>query len=460
MQLISLKDFADKIHKQKWKKHNDCICIINDCIYDPCLADEICQKKIMQPHTDILLITKGPNNSIHYLKPFLCITYYNTEALEQLYQEAEILRSNIAHKKCIDLIWESLAHNLLQGTNLSMTEKHINVLDFDVESGGCILFKENSLSEIKKIQLQLFLYITKGSFCFFHEHNNLCIAFLFSPNHLEIADSKEIALFIHSLGIAKKDVGVSGVKYKFIQFHDAYIESLLDFDNQPNSAASILIQDNTINYTLSLLSEKMTRSLEERNVEALHQYIKDYMEFLFRLKSIHRIEVTIQLLQQLYERFYLIKNAQPIRDMIMEIEKNNKITSELNTIYDMLQKILNEMMNMMSEKGIEKNALINQIYEYIKVNYRQNIGLKEVADAFHVTPQYVCKLFSKYTSTNFSSLLTYFRIYHAKLLLKSGFTIKEVADVCGFHDVGYFMKKFKSVTGVTANAYKSNKTKY
>lgn len=454
MRLEHLKNYMNKNDSSNTRICNECICIINDNKYDYKLGQEISHMIIHKQPVDFLLITKGIDNSIHYLYPFFYITYTEATALTELYQEFHTLRNNQSHKKCINIIAESLASCLLQGTNTSMLEDYIDALNFNVVSGGCILFKHDALTEAKRIQIQLSLYITKGIFCLFYEQKKSYVTFLFSSKHLEIADTKEIAAYLHSFGLDKTDVGISSVKHELSQFHDAYIEGLLDFENHP--VYSISIQDNSINYTLSIIAEKMTRNLEKQDVEALRQNIDEYMEFLFQLKSIQRIDVTIQLLHHLYERFYLIKNAQPIRDMIKEIENNNMITSELDTIYNTLRDVLIKMMSMMSERVIENNALINQIYEYVKVNYRQPLGLKAVADAFQVTPQYVCKLFSKYTSTNFSALLTYFRIYHAKLLLKNGFTIKEVADVCGYHDVGYFMKKFKSVTGLTANEYKNS----
>lgn len=389
MRFIAFKDFAENAHMQKHSiQKNDCICIINDNIFDKELTLEICQKKTEEPDIDILLITKGTENSVSYLNPFFFVTYREDDAFEQLFQEIDLVRCNEPHKKCMDLISESLIYNLMQGTNLSMIEKHVAVLNLKITSGGCILFEKGLLSEANKVQIRIYLYITQGILCQFYETQKTCIAFLFSSNRLEITDNKKIANFLHSLGLSKRNVGVSGVKHKLSQFHDAYIESLLDYENQTVGSSSIFIQDNAINYTLSLVSEKITKSLEARDVESLHQNIEDYMEFLFQLKSIHRVEVTMKLLHQLYEHFYLIKNAQPIRDMIKEIEISNMITSELDSIYNVLQKILSEMMSMMSAKGIERNALIDQIYEYVKINYQQQIGLKEVAEAFHVTPQY------------------------------------------------------------------------
>lgn len=437
---------------------NNYILIMNDHKYDSILAQEISDLKMEKPYLDLIVLTKGNNNSIQYIKPFFYITYCEEEDLEQLYREVDILKNTVTHKQYIDLISESLAYNLIQGTNLSLMEKHITVLGIEAVSGGCIMLENHLLSEAKMIQMQLYLFVTKSIFCLFHQHKKNCIVFLFSKLHLDVSDSQEIAFFLHSLGIEKKDVGVSGVKYNLAQFHDAYLESMLDFEN--DFAYTISLQDNAIDYRLSLISEKMIRSLEERNVESLNRNIEEYIEFLFQLKSIYRVEVTIQLLHHLYERFYLIKNNQPIRKMIKEIESDNILSTELDTIYNILQTVLTKMMSMMSEKTIMGNALINEIYEYVKVNYRQPLCLKEVADVFHVTPQYVCRLFAKHTSTNFTALLTYFRIYHAKMLLKSGFTIKEVANVCGFHDVGYFMKKFKSVTGLTASEFRNNNIKY
>ena len=48
------------------------------------------------------------------------------------------------------------------------------------------------------------------------------------------------------------------------------------------------------------------------------------------------------------------------------------------------------------------------------------------------------------------------RVNQAKRMLRSGYTISETSTACGFEDYFYFLKVFKSKTGMTPSEYKNS----
>lgn len=79
-----------------------------------------------------------------------------------------------------------------------------------------------------------------------------------------------------------------------------------------------------------------------------------------------------------------------------------------------------------------------------------------VADAVGISSVYLRKLFSRFAMMSPQEYIISCRIRYAKGLLKTEpLTVAAIAEMAGFEDVGYFSKKFKSLTGVTPTEYRT-----
>ncbi len=93
--------------------------------------------------------------------------------------------------------------------------------------------------------------------------------------------------------------------------------------------------------------------------------------------------------------------------------------------------------------------------KYLKENYGKKITLSEIAEKVHLTKNYLCNIFVRDTGLTVFELLNQIRMEEAEmLLLYSDLRISEIAEKCGFENMGYFIKKFKAVFGTTPTAYK------
>lgn len=104
---------------------------------------------------------------------------------------------------------------------------------------------------------------------------------------------------------------------------------------------------------------------------------------------------------------------------------------------------------------LKKSENIKRCIEYMEEHYAKKITLAEVAELVHMTPNYFCDYFKKQTGLTPFTQLNYIRIRRAtKLLRQTEETVGQIAEVCGYENVSFFIRKFKEVKGCTPTAYR------
>lgn len=98
---------------------------------------------------------------------------------------------------------------------------------------------------------------------------------------------------------------------------------------------------------------------------------------------------------------------------------------------------------------IHTDQRVNKVMEYITEHFQEDLDSTQLAKLVNLNPVYFGKLFKKNTGQSFKEYLNMVRVNHAEMLLSTGgFTVTEVADRCGFHDVSYFSNVFKAIKGI------------
>ena len=83
------------------------------------------------------------------------------------------------------------------------------------------------------------------------------------------------------------------------------------------------------------------------------------------------------------------------------------------------------------------------------------LSIEEVARENHTTPANVRSAIQKHTGLNYVSYLIYLRIEHAKYLLTvENLSVAETCQKVGYGNISYFIKVFKTHTGMTPSNYK------
>lgn len=108
----------------------------------------------------------------------------------------------------------------------------------------------------------------------------------------------------------------------------------------------------------------------------------------------------------------------------------------------------------------KKSSTVIQAMEYIEKNCTNyDLSLDRVAQEFHITSAYLCRLIKQQTGVNYKEYLTGLRIAAAKEMLKD--KNASVSDVCqrtGYTNVSHFIKIFQKAEGVTPAKYRNEYT--
>lgn len=101
------------------------------------------------------------------------------------------------------------------------------------------------------------------------------------------------------------------------------------------------------------------------------------------------------------------------------------------------------------------SQIILSAVQYINNHYNENISLTDVANATHISKNYLCDLFKKEMNVTFIDYVTNLRIEKAKYLLShTDKKMYEISEEVGYNDYAYFSQIFKRHTGTTLSVYR------
>jgi AraC family transcriptional regulator len=93
---------------------------------------------------------------------------------------------------------------------------------------------------------------------------------------------------------------------------------------------------------------------------------------------------------------------------------------------------------------------VNQAIDYLQAHLEQEISLEALAQAVHLSPSHLRRLFKQTTGVAPHQYLIQLRVQRAKQLLQTRqFSIRDVAAQVGFADQSHLNRHFKRVFGVT-----------
>lgn len=94
--------------------------------------------------------------------------------------------------------------------------------------------------------------------------------------------------------------------------------------------------------------------------------------------------------------------------------------------------------------------------DFLVNNYGEDINLNLIADNMNYSASYLTKIFCQAYNCTPTKYLTNLRISHAQKLLlhEPSLSIKQIGEICGYHDQGYFSRIFKKYTGKSPLEYR------
>ena len=116
-----------------------------------------------------------------------------------------------------------------------------------------------------------------------------------------------------------------------------------------------------------------------------------------------------------------------------------------------------DLMNSANEKFSRSQNSWLKMVDYVEDNCLGDISREKLSDIFKVTPQYVSKLFQRYSNCTFKEYIIHRRMEHAAEMLLSGqYSVDETAWQCGFNNTAYFIKTFRLYHGMTPGSFRAS----
>jgi AraC family transcriptional regulator, melibiose operon regulatory protein len=102
----------------------------------------------------------------------------------------------------------------------------------------------------------------------------------------------------------------------------------------------------------------------------------------------------------------------------------------------------------------DRNAF-QVMYDFITLNFRDQIRVEDIAGAAGLHPNYAISLFKEKCGINIVALVTMLRVYEAqRLILTTERKIIDVAMDTGFSSMSNFYKSFQKLTGRNPSDYR------
>jgi two-component system response regulator YesN len=180
--------------------------------------------------------------------------------------------------------------------------------------------------------------------------------------------------------------------------------------------------------------------------------VKNYMEEAVKISEVDSYFMNA-FQQDFLQMLFSVLEQQHIQAHKLFSDEKSKLlyNHAVNSLYDMLKWVdfsINKASDCINDTGKLK-SIVDQIKEYIALNYSKDISRNDIANKFYLNPDYLSRTFNKETGLSIPEYQAKLRINKAVQLLKSGMSISEAATHIGYDSFSYFSTVFKRMEGMT-----------
>lgn len=147
--------------------------------------------------------------------------------------------------------------------------------------------------------------------------------------------------------------------------------------------------------------------------------------------------------------------AYSLSDLYIQQADKARTSEEINSIHrKMIYDYTHRMATIRKEKLYPKPII--ECFEYVYRNLHRQFTVAEMAEAIHLTPQYLSRLFHSETGLTIMEYIRKKRIETACQMLKySQYEATEIADFLAYASYSHFIKCFRTETGITPKQYRN-----
>lgn len=278
-------------------------------------------------------------------------------------------------------------------------------------------------------------------------------------------------------------VHTASIKPPYVHFHRQYPEFILYYI----LSGELFLTEDHKNYHLKVNDFLL---LDPSREHFGHQTSTcQFFYAHFSLPSLLETDLLAETLQSLFQKTQLKElTSNSLSDLYLPKYHSVTLPSHITQIHFLLNKsleafsshehhhllytscLLYELLIILSKSfshhllyGSQKNNSINTqtlplLLSFLNQSYATTISSTLIESQFNCNFDYLNRQFKKMTGQTIFVYLNHLRIEKAKQLLSTGFyTLSDIASLTGFHDIYYFSKVFKKLTGVSPGKYAKNK---
>jgi two-component system response regulator YesN len=234
------------------------------------------------------------------------------------------------------------------------------------------------------------------------------------------------------------------------------------------------------NKTFVALSHAIAQTDPDAGQQAIKRVVIDYAKLVMYFDT-DKKEAILEYIQSIFADIRSIKNYKIVQDAFIDFLSVGKLIHEKYKInekalindsmfkYDAFLDILfiNDVERYIYELYLSLfysklngqtnySHIVKSCINFIHNDYKNNIGLSEIAEKIGVSPSYLSFIFKQEAGINFNTALTQYRIEKAKKLLSTTtLRIYQIAEQVGFQNPYYFSKVFEEISGYTCKEYRN-----
>ncbi len=113
--------------------------------------------------------------------------------------------------------------------------------------------------------------------------------------------------------------------------------------------------------------------------------------------------------------------------------------------------------DVLSAASTRKIGRYKKIISYMEEHYQETLSLQQLSELVGCNSQYLCRFFREIAGISPVQYLLSYRIDRACVLLAHSMqSVTDIALICGFDNISYFIRKFREVKGCTPGEYRKN----